>query len=91
MDDIHLKLIANPHKVRSFFVSTSKKEELKLSIEYYFNENISYELFDSMVNDMYEKVTKEQVSQVISDIVDEVVNDTTDKLEISYISNIDIS
>ena len=87
MDDTYLKLIANPHKVRHFFMNTTKKEELKLSIEYYFNESISNELFESIVSDLYEKVSKEQLTQVVDDMIDTIVSDN----ECPHISNIDIS
>ena len=74
MDDTYLKLIANPHKVRHFFMNTTKKEELKLSIEYYFNESISNELLESIVNDLYERISKEQVTQVIDDMINMIVS-----------------
>ena len=87
MDDTYLKVIANPHKVRHLFMNTTKKEELKLSIEYYFSESISDELFESMVSELYEKVSKEQLTRVVDDMINMIVIGN----EYTHISNIDIS
>ena len=83
MDDICLKLIANPHKLRHYFVNTTKKEELKLNLDYYFNESISDELFEIIIEDTYYKISKEVASQVIDDMIH--------KIACTYISKNDIS
>ena len=88
MDDIYLKLIANPHRVRHHFVNMTKKDELRLIMEYYFNESLSSELFDVILEYAYHKINEEVVSQVMNEMIHTI---TCDNISCTYISNKDIS